>query len=487
MSVAENLRAAPGAERTEPAAMRALLDRQRAAFLRDGPPSAEARIERIDRAIGLLADNVKAIEDAMIADFGHRSREQTSMTDTLPSISALKHAKANVRRWMAPERRRTEFPFGLLGATSAVHYQPKGVVGLIAPWNFPVNMVFGPLAGILAAGNRCLVKPSEFTPATSALMARMIASVYSPEEIAVVQGGADIGEAFTRMPFDHILFTGATSVGRHVMRAAADNLVPVTLELGGKSPAILGRTAKMEDAATKIMVGKLLNGGQICIAPDYAIVHETQRDAFVDAAKAAVAKTYPALRDNPDYTSIINQRHFDRLKSYLDDAKTKGARLIEINPANENFAQQEHRKFPPTLVLDPTDEMRVLQEEIFGPILPVKTYERIEEAIGYINSHDRPLALYYFGRDGAEENLILARTTAGGTTINDVIMHIAQEDLPFGGIGPSGMGHYHGRDGFKTFSHARGVYRQTGVDIGALLRPPYNDRMRKLVAGRIKR
>jgi len=486
MSVAENLRASPR-ESTEPAPMRALLDRQRAAFLRDGPPPPAARIERLERAIGLLVDNAKAIEDAMIEDFGHRSREQTSMTDILPSVSALKHAKANVRRWMAPERRKTEFPFGLLGARSAVHYQPKGVVGLIAPWNFPINMVFGPLAGILAAGNRCLVKPSEFTPTTSALMAQMIEAVYSPEEIAVVQGGVDVGEAFTRLPFDHILFTGATSIGRHVMRAAADNLVPVTLELGGKSPAIVGQSAKLEDAATKIMVGKLLNGGQICIAPDYAFVARAQRDAFVEAAKAAVTKTYPTLKDNPDFTSIVHQRHFDRLKSYLDDAKARGARLIEINPGNEIFAQRPHRKFPPTLVLDPTDDMKVMQEEIFGPILPIKTYERPQDAVDYVNAHDRPLALYYFGNDAAERDLVLSRTTSGGVTINDVIMHVAQEDLPFGGVGPSGMGNYHGADGFKTFSHTRAVYMQTGIDIGALLRPPYNDRMRKLVGGRIKR
>jgi coniferyl-aldehyde dehydrogenase len=315
----------------------------------------------------------------------------------------------------------------------------------------------------------------------------MIQSVYSAEEIAVVQGGADAGEAFSRLPFDHILFTGATSVGRHVMRAAADNLVPVTLELGGKSPAIVGQSAKLEDAATKIMVGKLLNGGQICIAPDYALVARSQHDAFVEAAKAAVAKTYPTLKDNPDYTSIIHQRHFDRLKSYLDDARAKGARLIEINPANESFDRQEHRKFPPTLVLDPTDEMKVMQEEIFGPILPVKTYARAQDAVDYVNAHARPLALYYFGHDAAERNLVLSRTTSGGVTINDVIMHVAQEDLPFGGVGPSGMGNYHGADGFRTFSHARAVYTQTSIDIGALLRPPYGERFRKLVGGRIKR
>jgi coniferyl-aldehyde dehydrogenase len=486
MSVAETLRASP-TPKPDAAAMRGLLDRQRAAHLRDGPPSAEVRIERIDRCIGLLVDNQTAIEDALIADFGHRSRDQTNFADTMAAIGALKFAKANLRRWMRPEPRRPEFPLGVLGASAVIHWQPLGVVGLIAPWNFPIVLTFSPLAGILSAGNRCMIKPSEYALATSALMAQMIQSVFSTEEIAVVEGGPEIGEGFARLPFDHLMFTGATSAGRHVMRAAADNLVPVTLELGGKSPVIVGASAKLSDAAIKIMAGKLINAGQMCIAPDYALVPKARSEAFIAATQAAVAKLYPTLKDNPDYTSILNQRHFDRLKSYIDDAKAKGARVIEINPANEDFSQQQHRKLPPALVLDPTDDMKIMRDEIFGPILPIKTYSAPDEAIATINAHPRPLALYYFGTDAGERDRILTRTTSGGVSVNDVVMHVAQEDLPFGGVGPSGMGSYHGREGFKTFSHAKSVFTQARVDITSILRPPYSERMRKLVGGRIKR
>ncbi len=467
--------------------MRALLERQRAAFLRDGPPTAEQRIERLDRCIGLLVDHRQEIAQAVASDFGHRSHDETDFADTLVAIASLKHAKAHVRQWMRDAGRKAEFPFGLLGATAKVRYQPLGVVGVIVPWNYPVVLAFAPLAGILSAGNRCMMKPSEYTPAMSALLARMIGSVFSPEEIAIVQGGPDVGEAFAHLTFDHLLFTGATSIGRHVMRAAAENLVPVTLELGGKSPVIVGASADMNHAAVKIMTGKTQNAGQICLAPDYALVPKGQEAAFVTAAQTAVAKLYPTMKDNPDYTSVISQRHFERLKSLLDDAKAKGARLVEINPANEDFAQQQHRKLPPTLVLDPTDDMKIMKEEIFGPLLPVKTYASADEAIAYVNAHPRPLGLYYFGSDAGERERVLNRTTSGGVTVNDVILHVAQEDLPFGGVGPSGMGAYHGHEGFKTFSHARAIFTQASVDIGALIRPPYGARFRKMVGGRIKR
>lgn len=485
MSVAENLK--DPAPKPAESVLRALLDRQRAAFLRDGPPSAEVRIERIDRCIGLLVDHKEDIARAAAADFGHRSHDETTFADTMVAIASLKHARAHVRQWMCPERRKAEFPFSLVGATAKVYYQPVGTVGVIVPWNYPIVLAFAPLAGILAAGDRAMMKPSEFTPAVSALLAQMIASVFSPEEIAVIQGGPEVGEAFSQLPFDHLLFTGATSVGRHVMRAAADNLVPVTLELGGKSPVIVGASANLDQAATKIMSGKLQNSGQICLAPDYAFVPKAQVNAFVTAAQTAVSKLYPTLKDNPDYTSVINQRHFDRLKGLLDDAKAKGARLIEINPAKEDFSQQEHRKLPPTLVLDTTDDMKIMKEEIFGPLLPIKTYSSADEAIAYVNAHARPLGLYYFGSDAAERDRVLSRTTSGGVSVNDVILHVAQEDLPFGGVGPSGMGAYHGREGFKTFSHARAVFTQGKIDVGALLRPPYGARFRKMIAGRIKR
>ena len=474
----------------DPAAlMGEVLARQKAAHLREGAPSAEERINRIDRCIALLVDRRGEIEQALNDDFGARSREQTALTDIAGSIGPLKHARANLRRWMRPERRRTTPALlGLLGAKAEVRFQPKGVVGVISPWNFPVNLTFSPLAGVLAAGNRAMIKPSEFTPATSDLMARMFAERFSEDEIAVITGGPEVGAAFAALPFDHMIFTGATSVARHVMRAAVENLVPVTLELGGKSPVILGEDADFALAAARVMAGKTLNAGQICLAPDYVLAPQARVGEFVDHAKAAVARMYPTIRDNPDYTAVVAQRHYDRLRDTLEDARAKGAQIVEINPAGEDFSQQEHRKIPPTLVLNPTDDMRIMQEEIFGPLLPVKGYASLDGAIDHVNAHDRPLAVYHFGAGDEGRERVLARTTSGGVTVNDVIFHVAQEELPFGGIGPSGAGSYHGQDGFREFSHRKSVYTQLKKDIGPMLalRPPYGEAMRKYLAGQIK-
>jgi coniferyl-aldehyde dehydrogenase len=376
---------------------------------------------------------------------------------------------------------------GLFGAKAFIEYQPKGVVGIIAPWNFPINLTFAPLAGVFAAGNRTMIKPSEFTPRTSELMERMFRSAYDESEVAVFQGGAEIGSAFSKLPFDHLLFTGATSIAYHVMRAAADNLVPTTLELGGKSPVIIGESADMDLTAKRVMMGKTLNAGQICLAPDYVMVPEDKAGDFVAAATSAVTRMFPTLKDNPDYTSVINQRHYDRLQGYLEDARAKGAELIEINPAKENFSQQPHYKIPPTLVMNPTEDMKIMKEEIFGPLLPVKTYKQVNEAVDYVNAHDRPLGLYYFGRDSKEQETVLTHTTSGGVSVNDVIMHISMEDLPFGGIGPSGMGAYHGIDGFKTFSHAKAVFKQSNKDLAAMMRPPYGPKIMRILGTQIKR
>jgi len=468
-------------------AMAETLSRQKAAQLRDGAPSLALRRDRLERAIGLLVKHRRELSAAVAADFGHRSKDTTDVADTAVSIGALKHARDNLKRWMAPERRKTDFPLNLLGGSSRVEFQPKGVVGLIAPWNFPVGMVFTPLAGVLAAGNRVMIKPSEFTERTSALMQEVFAESFDVDEASVVTGGPEVGAAFTKLPFDHILFTGAGSIAKHIMRAAADNLVPLTLELGGKSPAILGESADMEKAAARVMAGKTLNAGQICLAPDYVLSPAKNVGAFVDASRAAVATMFPeGLKDNDDYTSIVNQRHYDRLQGYLEDAKGKGAELVELNPQSEDFSQQPHRKMVPTIVLNPSDDMDVMQDEIFGPILPVKPYRSMDEAIAYVNERDRPLGLYYFGSDRAEEKQVVSSTTSGGVTVNDVIFHNAQEDLPFGGIGPSGMGAYHGRDGFLEFSHKKAVYRQTGSEIIKLFRPPYGDTFRKQMDSRIK-
>jgi len=475
---------------TDAAAMQGILDRQKAAHLRDGAPTAEQRIDRIDRCIGLLVDHSKAIEDALNEDFGNRSREATQLTDIAGSIGPLKHARDNLRKWMKGEKRKTSPAIlGLFGAKAEVVFQPKGVVGVISPWNFPVNLTFAPLAGVLAAGNRAMIKPSEFTPATSELMKVMFGKVFSEEEIAVVTGGPDVGQAFSELAFDHMLFTGATSVARHVMRAAATNLVPLTLELGGKSPVIISRSADMALSAARVMNGKTLNAGQICLAPDYVLTPEETVGEFVTQAKAAVTRMFPTIKDNPDYTAVVAQRHYDRIMGYIDDARSKGAEIIEIKPDGEDLTQQEHRKIAPTLILNPTDDMKVMQEEIFGPVLPVKIYKTLDEATGYINAHDRPLGLYWFGTDEAEKTRVLETTTSGGVTVNDVIMHVAQEELPFGGVGPSGMGSYHGHDGFKEFSHRKAIYTQLKKDIGPLvaMRPPYGPAIRKMLAGQISR
>jgi len=472
------------------AAMLAILDRQKAAHLRDGAPTAEQRIERLDRCIGLLVDHSKDIQDAINADFGNRSREATLLTDVSGSIGPLKHAKDHLRKWMQGQKRKTTPAIlGLFGAKAQVVYQPKGVVGVISPWNFPVNLTFAPLAGIIAAGNRAMIKPSEFTPATSELMKTMFGSVFSEEEIAVITGGPEVGQAFAGLPFDHMIFTGATSIARHVMRAAAENLVPLTLELGGKSPVILSESADIATAAARIMNGKTLNAGQICLAPDYVLAPESKVAEFVKEAQGAVGRMFPTLKDNPDYTAVIAERHYERIKGYIDEARAKGAEIVEINPAGEDFSQQEHRKIPPTLILNPTDDMKVMQEEIFGPVLPVKTYKTAQDAVDYINAHERPLGLYWFGTDEAEKANVLANTTSGGVTVNDVIMHVAQEELPFGGVGPSGMGSYHGHDGFLEFSHRKAIYTQIKKDIGPLvaMRPPYGPAIRKMLGGQVKR
>ncbi len=468
--------------------MRTVLERQKQAHIREGAPSAELRIDRINRAIGLIVDYQDEICSALSADFGHRSTDQSIMSDVVGCLGGLKEAKKQLRKWMRPDHRSSTFPFNLAGGKSRVEYQPLGTVGLITPWNFPMAMTFSPLAGIFSAGNRVMMKPSEYTPRTAELMARMFSKAFDENEVAVFTGGPEVGQAFSALPFDHIIFIGATSVGKNIMRAAAENLVPVTLELGGKSPTIIGKSSKMQTSTDRIMNGKMLNAGQICLAPDYVYVPKGQEDAFVASAQRSVATMYPTLKENPDYTSVINQRHYDRLQGYISDARSKGARIVEINPANEDFSQQPAHKIPPTLLLDVSEDMKIAQEEIFGPLLMVKTYAGIDEVIDYVNAHPRPLALYYFGNDQAEKQRVLDRTTSGGVAINDVMMHVAQEDLPFGGVGASGMGSYHGYDGFKNFSHAKAIYEQGGrFDLGRFVRPPFTPRLRKMLVSQVKR
>jgi coniferyl-aldehyde dehydrogenase len=469
------------------ARMVAVLELQKRVQTSKGPPDAWLRKDRLTRAINLVLDHRNEFLEALSADFGARSPDMSLFTDISGAAGPLKQARAHVEKWMAPQRRKvTPSALGIFGARAEVRYQPKGVVGVISPWNFPVSLAFDAIAGAFAAGNRVMLKPSEFTPATSALMAQTIDLYFDEDELAVILGGPEVGAAFSAMPFDHLIFTGATSVGRHVMRAAADNLTPVTLELGGKSPVVIGKSADLSKTAARVMQGKTMNAGQICLAPDYVLAPQESVAGFVDASRAAVAKMYPTLKDNPDYTAMINQRHYDRINSLIDDARAKGGEIVTINPANEDFSQQEHRKIPPTLILNATDEMQVMQEEIFGPVLPIRSYDSIDTTIREINARPRPLALYYFGDDSEESEALLTRTHSGGVTINDVIFHFAMDDLPFGGVGPSGMGAYHGQRGFVEFSHEKAIYRQISSELLAILRPPYGAAFKKQMAARLK-
>ena len=476
-------------EETSQSQMQSILDRQRAAYLAEGIVTSETRIDRLERAVRVVKKHQKAFVQAMNEDFGHRSEHQSLFTDVASSIGPLRHAQQNLKRWQKKDKRKvTPGILALLGAKAWVEYQPLGVVGVISPWNFPVNLTFTPLAGVLSAGNRCMIKPSEYTPATSAAMAAGFAEEFDQEEISVITGGPQTGADFSGLAFDHLLFTGATSVAKHVMRAASENLVPVTLELGGKSPVIISPKADMAPTTDALMAGKMMNAGQICLAPDYVFVPRDRMGEFVESSKRSVAKMYPTLLDNPDYTSVVNARHFERINGYVDEARERGVEVVEINPADEDFRQQSAHKIAPTLLIDPPEDSAVMQEEIFGPVMPIKSYESLDETLDYVNSHDRPLGLYYFGTDQEETQQVLNQTTSGGVTLNDVVMHVAQEDLPFGGVGPSGMGAYHGEDGFRTFSHAKAVFKQATFNPAEKLglRPPYGDKLMGLLKTQIK-
>ncbi|HUO05128.1 MAG TPA: coniferyl aldehyde dehydrogenase [Candidatus Binataceae bacterium] len=451
-------------------ALSAILRRQRDAFLKDGPPSLEARRDALAKLKKVIQGNVQKIAAVISSDFGNRSAEETMFAEIWTTLSGIRHARSHLRKWMKPKR--VGVALELMPGRAYIQYQPLGVVGIISPWNYPIQLSMLPLMAAIAAGNRVMLKPSELTPNTSALLAELLGSVFPAEQVAVVQGGPEVGEAFSRLPFDHLLYTGSTSIGRQVMRAAAENLTPVTLELGGKSPCIVAEDTPLSSAAESIAFGKLLNAGQTCIAPDYAMVPAARRDEFVRAIEATVRKFYPNLKSNPDYTSIVNDRHYRRLSGYIEEAKSKGAQVIEINPAGESL-ETSARKIVPTLVIDPADDLSVMCEEIFGPILPIKTYHRLDEVVDFINRRPRPLALYYFGVDPKPREEVLQRTISGGVSVNETLMHCVAENLPFGGVGASGIGAYHGETGFQTFSHRKGVFVQSRFNSGALMHPPF--------------
>lgn len=454
------------------AAMREALARQRAATLGEGAPSAEVRIDRIDRAIAMLLAGRGRICDAMAADYSWRSPAHTLMSDVLLPLGALKHARRHVRRWMRPQRRRPELGLGWVGARIRVEFQPLGTIGVMVPWNFPVAIGISPLAEVLAAGNRAMLKLSEFAPQTAALLIELLRERFDRTEVAAFVGAERVSAAFAGLPFDHLVFTGSPRVARHVMRAAAENLTPLTLELGGKSPTIVGRGADLEQAAVRILSGKGINSGQACIAPDYVLVHEADREALIERMRRVVARQYPTLRDNPDYTAQVTPAQYERVLGLARDARDRGVRIEQLGPADERF-DTGTRKIPPMLLVDPPDDAWAMREEIFGPLLPIKSYRRLQDALDFVNARPRPLALYYFGSDRAEASRVLAGTRSGGACINDVMQHVFQSDLPFGGCGNSGFGRYHGGEGFKAFSLVRSVYVAPRLDVLRFLRPPY--------------
>ncbi|MCS3467778.1 coniferyl-aldehyde dehydrogenase [Pseudomonas sp. JUb42] len=442
-----------------------LFTRQRQAYAANPLPVVGQRLQWLKSLGELLLGEQETLIAAISQDFSNRSADETRLAELMPSLLGIKDARRHLKQWMKPSRRRVGLAFQ--PASARVVYQPLGVVGIIVPWNYPLFLAVGPMIGALAAGNRVMLKLSESTPATGELLKRLFARVFPEDLVAVVLGEAEVGMAFSSLPFDHLLFTGSTSVGRHVMRAAAENLTPVTLELGGKSPAIVSADVPLKDAAERIAFGKTLNAGQTCVAPDYVLVPHDRVEGFVEAYTQTVRAFYPTLADNPDYTAIINERQLARLNDYLEDARSKGARVISL------FEQGQGRRLPFSLLLDVSDEMSVMQDEIFGPLLPIVPYTDLAEALAYINHRPRPLALYYFGYDKGEQKRVLEQTHSGGVCLNDTLLHVAQDDLPFGGVGPSGMGHYHGREGFMTFSKAKGVFIKQRFNAARLIYPPY--------------
>ncbi len=448
--------------------LNALLGRQKDAW-QANPPTPAQRLRDLGALREVFKRRFNELTEAMSEDFGRRSTHESLLTDGMTVFHEIDHMRKHLARWSRSRHRMADALFW--PARTEIQYRALGVVGVISPWNYPVNLALIPLVSAIAAGNHVMLKPSEHTPRTSELLRDLLAEVFPPERVSTVLGGPEVAAHFAALPFDHLFFTGSTEVGRKVMAAAAPNLTPVTLELGGKSPAIVAVGYPIEKAAQRIAAGKLLNAGQTCIAPDYVLVPNDQRHAFVEALRAYVTRHYPALKTTPDYSSIIHDGHYQRLHGLVEEARNSAAEIITLPDASAH--DHEHRVFAPTVILDPDPSLRVMQEEIFGPILPVIGYSRIEDAIDFVNARPRPLALYHFDHDRKRTRQVLRSTLAGGVTVNDCVLHIAQSELPFGGVGPSGMGHYHGHTGFLTFSKQMPVLYQARWSSMALLRPPY--------------
>jgi coniferyl-aldehyde dehydrogenase len=440
-------------------------------------PELELRLDRLKRLRAAVTDNEARFEQAISADFGHRSAVETTIAETLVLLTEIKHAKGHLKRWMTPRPIPTMVQFW--PAKNRLFPQPLGVIGIIAPWNYPLQLTLAPAIGAIAAGNRVMIKPSELTPRFAVLLKEIIAATFAPTEMVVTGVEDEIAKAFASLPFDHLVFTGSTRVGRLVAEAAGRNLIPVTLELGGKSPAIVDRSADLDEAAERITYGKLLNAGQTCIAPDYALVPEDHLQDFAGKMQDHIRRMFGTDPANKEYTSIISDRHYARLEALLADATAKGASIMQSAKADE-AAWKGKRKFPPTILTGVTPDMAIMQEEIFGPVLPIMSYRDPAEPIAFINNHDRPLALYWFGKDEAARDAVLSRTVSGGVTVNDCLFHITQVNQPFGGVGPSGSGAYHGQWGFDAFSKLKPVFYRSPFNRLADLYPPYGAKLARL-------
>lgn len=450
--------------------MRALFDAQHHASRAQIDVPLALRLDRLQRMRALIDVHGAALAEAVQADFGVRSSRLTEIADFFVLRALLGDLEKHTGAWMKPRRVRT--PIYLQPARAHIQRQPLGVIGVIGPWNYPLQLTLGPAATALAAGNRVMIKPSELTPHTTALLASCLAQAFGAEELCVVQGGVDVAHEFASLPFDHLFFTGSTGVGRQVAAAAAANLTPTTLELGGKSPCIIDASCDIGSVAVKIAHGKLLNAGQTCIAPDYVLLPRGRETEFEQAFAAAVARLFPGGAAHPDYASIVSDRHHARLVAMVDEARSRGARVVDVMPPSKAHARQ----MEPVLLFQPSSDTRLMREEIFGPVLPVLAYTKLDDAIATINAGPRPLALYWFGNDTAARDRVLRGTVSGGVTVNDTLMHIAHENLPFGGVGESGWGAYHGETGFLRFTQQKAVLVQSRFAMGSLFYPPYGQR-----------
>lgn len=459
------------------AAMQACFAEQQQSYNKQPYPTAKERIANLEKLKHAIIEHQDELADAIYSDFSCRSKDETRIAEVMVTVQGINYLIKHLKSWMRPSNRHVGMLF--MPSSNQVMYQPLGIVGIIVPWNYPLQLALAPLAVALAAGNHAMLKMSEFTPATNAAIKKLLDGIFSTSHVALFVGEVEASQAFSALPFDHLLFTGSTAVGRHVMAAAAKNLTPVTLELGGKSPTIIAPDADINEAANRICFGKSLNAGQTCIAPDYLLVPKGKEQAFIDAYAKAFSKMYPNIKDNDDYTAIINQRQYERLQSWLNEAKEQGATLHPINPANEDLSGT--RKLALHFVTNTQDAMKIVQEELFGPIFPIIGYDSLDDAIEYINARPRPLALYLFSPDSHTQQTVLERTHAGGVSINDTLSHIAQDDMPFGGVGDSGMGHYHGKEGFITLSKAKAVHTKGRFNSGKMAYPPYGKAVHKLI------